>query len=111
VRDFFQFDFDNYDIIFAPFNSGGHWELVVVFPPQREIVYMNPLGELENTRRKVMEAWCRFFDFRMKTSKEKKYHGGWNERIVQHTKQQDSHSCGIHIIKVRNKCIRHNRLR
>jgi Ulp1 family protease len=95
-----QFDFDDYNIVFAPFNSGNHWELAVVFPPERNIAYLNPLGELQKDRKRVHDAFCKFFASRSKSVTEKRYGANWKEKVIQHTKQQDSHSCGVHIIKV-----------
>ena len=87
-------------MVFAPFNSGNHWELAVVFPPEREIAYLNPLGELQKDRKRVHDAFCKFFVSRSNCGTERRYDGQWKDKIIEHTKQLDSHSCGVHVIKV-----------
>jgi Ulp1 family protease len=96
----FQFDFDNYLVVLVPFNSGDHWELSVVFPADRNVTYLNPLGELDATRKTILNGWRRFFNSRAKSEMKYSNRGEWTDKVIAHAKQLDSHSCGIHVVKV-----------
>lgn len=94
-----QFDFNDYDVVFAPHNSGNHWELFVVYPGERKIIYLNPMGEVQSVRKQYVSAIAKFLSSKIRDT-DVKNKVQWTDYAIVHPKQQDSHSCGVHVVEV-----------
>jgi Ulp1 family protease len=94
---------DSYDQILCPYNSGQHWELVVVLPHRKTLLYIDPLGELDEKKNAVLKSWKTFINRRFSEGLEAAGPSKWKIETVHHSKQQDSVSCGVYVMKVSRK--------
>ncbi|XP_057311073.1 uncharacterized protein LOC130648947 [Hydractinia symbiolongicarpus] len=78
-----------------------HWTLTAVFPKQKMISHLNPMGEEVSALNGVLNKWNAYL--------ERKYglKEIWPLQTIPHAKQQDSVSCGIFCAKFA-ECIMSN---
>ena len=96
----FQHVFDDTNIVLAPFNvSGDHWELLAFYPSERNIVYVNPLGEKATRIKAILNA----SNATTKRYQNEVPQGTWKVTLRPHTRQQDGHSCGVLVMEVSAK--------
>ncbi|XP_062585887.1 uncharacterized protein LOC134247563, partial [Saccostrea cucullata] len=86
-----QTKFSSYDMILAAVNeNNSHWTLIVVYPSTKKLVYINPLGELKRTMKDIGDKWRKVNEIS---------EDGWKVETTKHTKQYDSNSCGVYVVK------------
>ncbi|XP_062621423.1 uncharacterized protein LOC134283018 [Saccostrea cucullata] len=90
---------DAYEQIFCPYNNNGHWEMFVVMPKEKTIKYIDPLGELTKKGCNILRSWKTFINRRFSAGLESTGPSKWKLETIQHSKQMDSVSCGVFIMK------------
>eukprot|EP00105_Crassostrea_gigas_P041967 XP_019926115.1 PREDICTED: uncharacterized protein LOC105336134 isoform X1 [Crassostrea gigas] len=88
-----------YDKIICPYNCSGHWELVVIFPHQKTIMYLDPLGENDKKKKSILQSWKTFINRRFSAGLESSGPSKWKIETAPHCKQLDSVSCGVYVMK------------
>uniref|UniRef100_A0AAZ1XXP0 Integrase catalytic domain-containing protein n=1 Tax=Oreochromis aureus TaxID=47969 RepID=A0AAZ1XXP0_OREAU len=83
------------DIWLCPLNFGAHWILVVVKISSRSVLLLDPLGNEGCYERKIMRNWRNFL--KMKGKEESRV--DWKMETLPHSKQMDSSSCGVLVLK------------
>nr|XP_022298783.1 uncharacterized protein LOC111107733 [Crassostrea virginica] len=95
-----QTKFSSYDMILAAVNeNNSHWTLIVIHPGDKKLVYINPLGELKRTMQNIGVKWREFILGRVRRGVNELSEDGWKVETVKHTKQYDSNSCGVYVVK------------
>ena len=93
----FQHVFNVEGVVLAPINtSGTHWELLVFFPAERIIIYLNPLGENATQSLAILHAW----NIIVNKHDTEVPQGTWTLTLRPHTRQTDGHSCGVFVMEV-----------
>lgn len=95
-----QLSLNCYDKIICPYNCSGHWELVVIFPHQKTIMYLDPLGENDKKKKSILQSWKTFINRRFSAGLESSGPSKWKIETAPHCKQLDSVSCGVYVMKV-----------
>lgn len=86
---------------FGVYNIGRkHWVLVIFNFKSRELVVMDPLGELAITLRTIFTSWINYLKL-----KNDPHHHQWQVLTKKHPKQQDSTSCGVYCLMFADKYI------
>ncbi|XP_053392117.1 uncharacterized protein LOC123539246, partial [Mercenaria mercenaria] len=71
----------------------------IIRPATKTIVYINPMGELESTKQTILQNWYEFMQGRVERGIENSEVSGWTVTSVPHSKQRDTDSCGVFVIK------------
>lgn len=99
-----QVDLLQKEMILAPYITGKHWHMFVVFPQRNEILYFNPLGGDTSYKSKeaILSAWRRILQVRSEKGllDKETLKKRWKLITAKHQLQQDSTSCGIFVMKV-----------
>lgn len=88
-----------YDKIICPYNCSGQWELVVIFPHQKTVMYLDPLGENDKKKKSILQPWKTFINRRFSAGLESSGPSKWKIETAQHCKQLDSVGCGVYVMK------------
>ena len=83
--------------VWCSFNvSGRHLELLVFYPTEWNIIYVNPLGENATRIKAILKAWKIVANkYENEVSQ-----GAWTCTLRPHIRQADGHSCGAFVIEV-----------
>jgi len=81
------------DIYVGIYNTNGnHWELLVIYPKTKLVIWLNPMGELDGDLKATRDNWRKF-------TVEILGETGWSLTTEEkHSKQQDSDSCAIYCL-------------
>jgi len=90
-------------MIFGVFNEDNHWELTVWFPRDGTILYLNPLGELDYRTKTNCRILQDIFKAQSPWGSLKQNRSNMENYYLHHSKQMDSVSCGIFVMKVNQK--------
>ncbi|XP_062583252.1 uncharacterized protein LOC134245018 [Saccostrea cucullata] len=92
--------FSDFDIILAAINENyGHWTLLVIYPSEKRLLYINSLGESKRNLTNIGEKWRKYILGRRSVGVSELSHEGWKVETTKHTKQYDSNSCGVYVVK------------
>ncbi|XP_021366092.1 uncharacterized protein LOC110458631 [Mizuhopecten yessoensis] len=96
-----QVTLSDYDIIIGAVNENNdHWTLCAVYPKEKIIFYVNPLGESKPRMDKFLMHWRRFLLQRYNTGLDSPpMSAQWKIERKCHIKQYDSVSCGVYVLK------------
>ncbi|XP_069109043.1 uncharacterized protein [Argopecten irradians] len=91
----------DYDVMIGAVNeSNSHWTLCAVYPKQRRLIYVNPLGETQAKKDLILMNWRRFLQYRYNIGIDSPPAASkWLLDTQCHIKQYDSVSCGIYVLK------------
>lgn len=54
----FKIEIESYDLLIGARCEGGcHWTLIAIYPGKCQLVYLNPLGETEDTKDLYKTKW------------------------------------------------------
>ncbi|KAL5019429.1 hypothetical protein ScPMuIL_003487 [Solemya velum] len=94
-----QVNIDNYTEILGAINEGGnHWSLVIIRPTQKILLYLNPMGEILDSKQKLLQNWYAFLKLREEAGVQAAF-GSWSIDTLPHCCQIDGSSCGIYVLK------------
>ncbi|XP_078321430.1 uncharacterized protein LOC111113944 isoform X1 [Crassostrea virginica] len=85
-------------IIGAHLQQMGHWNLVVIEPSMRNIVFFNSLGETHHQKERIKKNWSDFYSQRVVIGLELQGPKDWSVETPQHTKQTDGYNCGVFVL-------------
>ncbi|KAI7789264.1 hypothetical protein IRJ41_007597 [Triplophysa rosa] len=71
--------------------NGNHWTLFLCDLKKQAITYMDPFGEEEEKKNDILMNWSSF-------AKAKGCSFKWSWTDVPHPRQEDGHSCGVHVL-------------
>ncbi|XP_065128995.1 sentrin-specific protease 2-like [Paramisgurnus dabryanus] len=87
-----RLDPDEFDVMIGSINENHHWTLLVIYPKEWRILYINSFGESRSKLLQCEKAISKFMDTRGKVGK-------WKCSTVPHCFQQDGNSCGVFVCK------------
>ncbi|RXN37229.1 sentrin-specific protease 2-like isoform X1 [Labeo rohita] len=85
---------ETYDVLVGSVNENDHWTLLMIYPKERRILYLNSFGE---SRAKLLHSKKVVSDFmasRVTPTAE------WQCQALPHSIQKDGTSCGVFVCKV-----------
>lgn len=72
----------------------------MVYPAVKEVLYINPLGETQDALQRYKASWRAFITRRFANGLEDSGPSSWSFNTRIHSKQTDSVSCGVLVLKV-----------
>ncbi|XP_057694146.1 uncharacterized protein LOC130917077 [Corythoichthys intestinalis] len=81
------------DIWLCPVNLSSHWILVIINIPMRTMEVVDPIGNEDSYKRKIIRNWRNFL------KKMGRLEDSWHLKTLEHHKQQDSSSCGVLVLE------------
>lgn len=74
--------------------------MVVILPHKKTVLYIDPLGELDEKKNSILQSWKTFINRRFSAGLESSGPSKWKAETLKHSKQMDSVSCGVYVMKV-----------
>ncbi|XP_052063070.1 uncharacterized protein LOC127702809 [Mytilus californianus] len=94
-----EVNFQEYDCVIGAVNEGeNHWILLIILPQEKMICYYNPMGETFLSLHTLMENW--YFFMKERSDFMLDGNGTWRFNVLDHSKQLDSISCGVYVLKM-----------
>ncbi|XP_038144489.1 sentrin-specific protease 2-like [Cyprinodon tularosa] len=93
-----------YGVILGIVNKHHHWMLVVIYPQDKRLVFLDPLGESKQDIQ-TCRATTRAFMRKMGCNISR-----WTCDTVMHPKQTDATSCGLFTLKFAEKILRKEKI-
>ncbi|XP_039513046.1 uncharacterized protein LOC120468595 [Pimephales promelas] len=78
-------------VIGALLENENHWTLFFCDLTKQEVTYMDPFGEANGKKNEILKNWSSF-------AKAKGCALKWTWHDVPHPRQEDGHSCGVHVL-------------
>ncbi|XP_050414391.1 uncharacterized protein LOC126828582 [Patella vulgata] len=82
--------------------GSNHWMLIVIYINTKTILLVDPLGELERSKKEILQNWRNFININESVCSTV---DGWVVNGIPHPKQPDSISCGVLCLKFAEKII------
>jgi len=81
------------ETVFGIYNTNDHWNLLLIFPKQKQLWLANPLGEGTIEQQNIVRTWESIMALNFKESTP------WTIYSQQHAIQEDAVSCGVFCLK------------
>nr|XP_033494403.1 sentrin-specific protease 1-like isoform X1 [Epinephelus lanceolatus]XP_033494404.1 sentrin-specific protease 1-like isoform X1 [Epinephelus lanceolatus]XP_033494405.1 sentrin-specific protease 1-like isoform X1 [Epinephelus lanceolatus] len=85
----------NRDLWLCPYNTGGHWILVIVKMSGKALLVIDPLSNEQRYSRRILRNWRNFLRMREHQSSS----ASWTVETLGHELQVNGSSCGVLILK------------
>lgn len=77
--------------ILVPFNPGNHWVLLICYPDNSKIIFLDPGSKQSGTGRKLLDLWSAYFT--------KFFQKKFQISQPDHITQEDAYNCGVFVCR------------